>query len=212
MPTSADHLLPQESDVHNKLYDPEALLNISGTVARGYIVLLSGGSPGTGGSTTSSSSDSPSSTSNNKKNKKKSSSSSASPNNNEDVSLAFMALTSGNVLDACFGANSSPSSSRQQTPANRAAANAKSLLGDCDDHHHDDTDNETFRRAAVHAYCDAFKVVVVHDDKMKKLNCFTRCFRSKKIRTESQKNLKEAFEHLAQIINEQHQPQQQRQH
>ena len=213
--------------MYKKLYDPEALLDVSSSVAQGYIVLLSGGIPppaaaaatSNGGSTSSSSNGSPSNDDNDD-NKKKSKKSKNKKNTNkinnkqrqqqgggggdEDVSLAFMALTSGNVLDACFGSNTSLGSTRQRTPASRAVSDAKWLLQECDDNIvDDDGGSESFRKTAVHAYCDAFKVVVVHNDKMKKLNCFTRCFKTKKIRVESEKNLQGAFEQLATVINEQ---------
>jgi hypothetical protein len=197
MPTSADRLLSQESQVYNKLYDPEAMLSVSGSVAHGYVILLSGGAAGGGAGSTS---PSLSSSSKDDKKKKKVKKKKKGSSQDDDVSLAFMALTSGNVLDACFGVKSG-NSGRNATPASRAAADAKSLLGECDANIVDD--DETFRRTAVHAYCDAFKVVVVHADKMKKLNCFTRCFLTKKIRTTSQEDLQESFGQLAQIINEQ---------
>eukprot|EP00529_Nitzschia_sp_RCC80_P033988 CAMPEP_0113463980 /NCGR_PEP_ID=MMETSP0014_2-20120614/12952_1 /TAXON_ID=2857 /ORGANISM="Nitzschia sp." /LENGTH=213 /DNA_ID=CAMNT_0000356021 /DNA_START=329 /DNA_END=970 /DNA_ORIENTATION=- /assembly_acc=CAM_ASM_000159 len=209
MPTSADRLLSQENQVYKKLYDPESLLYVSASVAQGYIVLLSGGIPppatSNGGSTSSSSNESPSNDKKKKKNKKKiTKKNSKQPDVDEDVSLAFMALTSGNVLDACFGSNTSMGSTRQTTPASRAVSDAKWLLTECDDNIvDDDGGSESFRKTAVHAYCDAFKAVVVHNDKMKKLNCITRCFKTKKIRTESEKNLQEAFGQLATMINEQ---------
>ena len=203
--------------MYKKLYDPEALLDVSSSVAQGYIVLLSGGIPppatSNGGSTSSSSNESPSNDDDkkSKNNKKKKNTNKINTKrqqqqggDGEDVSLAFMALTSGNVLDACFGSNTSLGSTRQRTPASRAVSDAKWLLQECDDNIvDDDGGSESFRKTAVHAYCDAFKVVVVHNDKMKKLNCFTRCFKTKKIRVESEKNLQGAFEQLATVINEQ---------
>lgn len=181
MPSSADRLLPAENQVYAKLYDAESIMAIPGNVANGFVVLLHGGPP-------------PS---------KSSSSKTKQSPPQDDVSLAFMALTSGNVLDACFGV-SQPSrrvTAGDRTPAGRAAADAKALLGECDTN--DTTHEETFKRTAVRAYGDAFKVVVVHADKMQKLNCFTRCFRTKKIRTQTEKDLREAFAQLAQMINEQ---------
>eukprot|EP00339_Tiarina_fusa_P024618 CAMPEP_0117077922 /NCGR_PEP_ID=MMETSP0472-20121206/54930_1 /TAXON_ID=693140 ORGANISM="Tiarina fusus, Strain LIS" /NCGR_SAMPLE_ID=MMETSP0472 /ASSEMBLY_ACC=CAM_ASM_000603 /LENGTH=161 /DNA_ID=CAMNT_0004804431 /DNA_START=206 /DNA_END=691 /DNA_ORIENTATION=+ len=110
-----------------------------------------------------------------------------------DLSLAFLALTQGNVLEACFGV-ANPSR-REDTPASRAARDAKLMLDDC-------AATDAFRRGAVQAYCDAFQLVVIHQDQMGRLNCITRCFRAKKIRKKTERNLREAFMGLAKACSE----------
>jgi hypothetical protein len=110
-----------------------------------------------------------------------------------DVSLAFLALTSGNVLDACLGV--AHPSRREDTPATRAARDGKELLGSC-------ATTEKFRHTAVEAYCNAFRVIVSYRDEYDQLNCITRCFRAKKIRKRTERNLRETFLKLAKAVAE----------
>jgi len=112
---------------------------------------------------------------------------------NGDVSLAFLALTQGNVLDACFGVVNP--TRRDDTPAYRAARDGKFLLDEC-------ATTDEFQRTAVEAYFEAFQVVSDYRSKMSKLNCITRCFREKKIRKKAQKKLVAAFTDLGRAIGE----------
>mmetsp|Transcript_12469 Transcript_12469/g.26396 ORF Transcript_12469/g.26396 Transcript_12469/m.26396 type:complete len:177 (+) Transcript_12469:266-796(+) len=162
---SSKNLLTKEK-LHAKLYDAECMLEIKGSVASGFIVLLNGAPP------------SPKTKKDKKKSKKK------SEKENDAVTLAFMSLTSGNVVDACFGVVNP--SRKDETPARRSAKEAKGLLDTADT-------TDSFRQIAVTAYCDAFKAVVTYNAEMDKLNCITKCFRSKKIRTQAAKNIENAF-------------------
>jgi hypothetical protein len=160
----------------DKLYDAESMMQIKITVANGYVTLLNNGAT--------------SPKSNGKKKKKK------SPKNkkkNDETNLAFMALTSGNVLDACFGVEQA--SRREDTPARRKAQAAKDLLDEC-------ATTESFRDVAVETYYNAFKIVIDHHEQMNKLNCFTRCFRAQKIRNGTIDNLAAAFSNLVNAVGE----------
>jgi hypothetical protein len=163
MATNKDPLL-KASDVLDKLYDPDSMMSIKQSIADGYMVLLGGG-----------------------RSKKKKDSVKG------DVSLAFMALTQGNVLDACFGVVNP--SRRDDTPAYRAAREGKELLDEC-------ATTDKFRHAAVGAYYGAFQLIVDYRGEMNRLNCITRCFRAKKIRKKTERNLVAAFSELAKAVGE----------
>mmetsp|Transcript_9131 Transcript_9131/g.22198 ORF Transcript_9131/g.22198 Transcript_9131/m.22198 type:complete len:169 (+) Transcript_9131:298-804(+) len=163
--SASDYLLRKQK-THEKLYDVESMLEIKGSEATGYVILL--GSP-------------PS--------EKDASKTKEAP----DLTLAFGAVTSGNVVDACFGV-ANPIL-KEDTPARRSAREAKILLEECDT-------SDAFREIAVKAYCEAFKVVVRHQAEMGKLNCITRCFRSTAIRNETMDDIRKTFDPLVIAVQE----------
>jgi len=164
--TSADHLLRK-----TKLYDVESMMNLEKSVANGFVILLKGGEPSRG--------------SKKKKSEKK--------NDNGSDALAFLALTSGNVIDACFGVINP--NIRKESPARRSAQEAKVLLEECDT-------TDSFRQTAVDAYGDAFEVIITYNDRMNKLNCLTRCFRSREIRRQTEEKIHTAFASLLKAVEE----------
>jgi hypothetical protein len=189
MASSSDPLLTKEQ-LRSKLYDAESIMTVKGSVANGYVVLLKGSPP---------TPEKKQSNSTKKKNKNKSKKN--KNKNNDDAScdgdaLAFMALTSGNVLDACFGVSSATRRDANITPACHSVYDAKNLLEDRD------LTSDSFRRTAVSAYSNAFQVVIVYHDKMNKLNCITRCFKSSKIRRQTEEDLRIAFSPLITAIEE----------
>ena len=169
MPSPSDHLL-QETRFLDKLYDADSMMLIPSSVASGFVVLLGGDRHNN-----------------------------PNPILNADLSLAFLSLTQGNVLDACFGVVN-PSAVRRgpATPASQSAREGKAMLDECAQ----TTSTESFQRAAVSAYCDAFQLVIIHCDQMNRLNCITRCFLSRRIRKKTERNLQEAFMGLAKAIAE----------
>lgn len=171
----SNQALLTESQVLRKLYDAEAMMAIPPSVGKGFIVLLSGGTDhGTTG--------------------KKSPNTKQAPQQEKDVSLAFMALVQGNVLDTCFGVVNA--ARREDTPATRASREAKQLL-------EESATTDRFRVCAVEAYHEAFNAVVDYRTEDEKLNCITRCFRAKKLRDTCEKNLRESFLGLAKAVTEQ---------
>jgi len=163
--TSSDRLLTR-TNLHSKLYDAESMLDVDQSVANGFVVLLNGG-PAT---------------------------QSSDPNTeDENLPLAFMSLTSGNVIETCFGVVNP--SLRGDTPARRSAREAKELLDE-----NDTTDS--FRQIAVGAYCEAFKAVIDYNDQIDKLNCVAKCVRSKAVRTESEAKIRSAFDPLIVAIED----------
>ncbi|MGK3740832.1 MAG: hypothetical protein ACI90V_007682 [Bacillariaceae sp.] len=191
MASSSDPLLTKE-ELRSKLYDAESIMTVKGSVANGYVVLLKGSPP---------TPEKKQSNNMKKKNKNKKKSNENNNNNNNidnnnNDALAFMALTSGNVLDACFGVTSATRRNADITPACHRVNDAKNLLEDRD------LTSDSFRRTAVAAYCDAFQVIIVHNEKMNKLNCITRCFKSSKIRRQTEEDLRIAFSPLITAIEE----------
>jgi hypothetical protein len=164
--SSADALL-QENRTIQKLYDAECMMSISESVAQGYLVLLGGA-------------DCQQQT--------------AAGDQPKDISLSFMALAHGNVLDACFGVQTTRQ--REDTPATRAAREAKQLIEECGD-------SDSFRARAVEAYTEAFQAVIEYRRKYDRLNCITRCFRAKKLRVSCETKLRESFLNLAKALAEQ---------
>lgn len=170
--SSSDNLLGK-AKIHAKLYDMDALMGIKSSEANGYVILLKGRPP------------SPKNKSTNEKKSKK--------EEDDGSPLAFMSLTSGNVIDACFGVVNP--SRKDATPARSSARAAKMLLEECDT-------TDAFREIAVSAYCKAFEVAIRHSKEMGKLNCITRCFRASKIERQTQKDIKAAFVSLVKAVEE----------
>jgi hypothetical protein len=167
MTISSKDALLEENKVIGKLYDSESMLAINHSVASGFVVLLGGIEDAKG-----------------KSDRKK----------DAGISLGFLALTQGNVLDACFGVVNP--SRREDTPASRSTREGKELLDDAA------LASDSIRGVAVEAYCAAFQVTINYNDKMGRLNCITRCFKSKKIRSKAEKSLRAAFMDLAEAIAE----------
>jgi len=158
-----DQLL-NTKDLHSKLYDVGSMIEMKRSVASGFVILLNGGPA-----------------------------SPSTSDGNEGLPLAFMSLTSGNVIEACFGVENPVI--RDDTPARRSAREAKTLLGE-----HDTTDS--FRQVAVSAYCEGFKAIIDYNEQMEKLNCLSKCFRSKKIREETEQKVWRAFSPLVTALQD----------
>lgn len=141
------------------------MLQMEEPIAHGYIILL-GGNGGTGND----------------------------PNDRDEatLTLGFLALMEGNVLDACFGVRSVVSS--KDTRGKKLVSDAKALIGSASDV------NEGIQQVAVLAYRDGFRAVVRYQKRVGKLNCFTYCFRSKRYRREALADLKAAYVGLQEAI------------
>mmetsp|Transcript_8365 Transcript_8365/g.20128 ORF Transcript_8365/g.20128 Transcript_8365/m.20128 type:complete len:164 (-) Transcript_8365:134-625(-) len=115
-----------------------------------------------------------------------------------DPALSFLALTQGNVIDACFGVSSASISRGEVTPNMQSARTAKALLDECALN----STREQFQQLAVTSYKNAFEEVVAHNQRRSKLNCITRCCRPKKVRKKAEQQLKAAFLELAKAVGE----------
>ncbi|CAB9516834.1 expressed unknown protein [Seminavis robusta] len=171
------------------LYDNQALLAMDSKVASGYIVLM-GGYPKTP----------------KKKRKKKNKKNEESEENEEAVpkldrgaiNLAFMALTDGNVVDACFGVKTHSAAGTAGSRAAKMAADAKELLNEAV------RSSGAVREIAVTAYGKAFQIVLQYNQDIKHLNFITRCYRWKPIHQEAEESLFQAFRALNEAIDAAH--------
>lgn len=153
-----------------RLYDAASLLEVDGEVARGFVVLL-GGTPD-----------------DLKRNK---SSQRSFAMDDSQVTLGFLAIMEGSVLDACFGIDRlSPKDARGR----KHVREAKDLLADAADN------NDDIRKLAVAAYQRAFAVVYAFQLKARRLHFFNRCFCFGKLQKQAQAGLKEAFVHVEEAV------------
>lgn len=182
-----------------RLYDPQELLAMESKVASGYVVLM-GGYPTVANTKT-------------KPPMKKSGkndttaadaaaeeeSAEAQPKLDRGaVNLAFMALTDGNVVDACFGIKahvSADAATRRVNQAAKMSNDAKNLLNEAV------RSSAAVREVAVRAYGKAFQIVIQYNDDCKHLNFITRCYRQKPIRQKAENALYEAFKPLNEAID-----------
>jgi len=114
------------------------------------------------------------------------------------VNLAFMALTDGNVVDACFGIKahiSADAANRRVNQAAKMSNDAKSLMNEAV------RSSTAVREVAVRAYGKAFQIVIQYNDDCKHLNFITRCYRQKPIRQKAENALYEAFKPLNEAID-----------
>lgn len=169
-----------------RLYDPELLLDLDPEIASGYIVLM-GGYPA----------------------RKKGRKSSSCGNSEESglletqsqkldqgaINLAFLALTEGNVLDACFGSKGQVNADVAPTSrAGKHANEAKKMI---------DTavrSSDSVREIAVKCYQQAFRVVLQYNEDSQALNFITRCYRWKHVRQHAENSLIETFRPLGEAI------------
>jgi len=156
---------------HVQLFDELSMMEMKKSLCEGYITLLSGGA---------SAPEQPLS----KQSKKK-------QQQDPAVVLAFASLTTGNVIDACFGVTMASKKSQHVQQLIKDAKNALENASDAD---------ARVSAVAVYAYLTAFKTVTDMTTKIDKLNFFTKCFSEGKIRKKASQKLREDFASLEQII------------
>lgn len=202
-------------------YDPDVILDIGHDVAQGYLILLTGGAFVVEVSTRCRPS---------KKEKKKKKtkvnrffkfssekemgqSSSEDPSGVPDgihvdesaVDLAFMAITDGNIIDACFGVRakgkqdrlccipiSTPDvSSDRAKDAVRQTTNALREAG---------YGSEDIKLRVVKSYVKCFSTIIWYHDRMKGLGLLTRCWRHSSIEKKLKGELDASFRGLKEAI------------
>jgi hypothetical protein len=174
-----------------RLYDSQELLGMDSKVASGYIILM-GGYP---------------SQASKKSRKKKNRSDEGEGTENDEaeapkldrgaINLAFLALTEGNVIDACFGVKtyvSAAEAGRRTDRAAKTANDAKAMLNEAV------RSSDAVREIAVTAYGKAFQVVLQYNQNIKSLNFITRCFRWKPMHQMAEESLFDAFRSLNEAI------------
>jgi hypothetical protein len=108
------------------------------------------------------------------------------------LTLAFASLTSGNVIDACFGLTLSSKGDHAFTQTMiKEAKNALDAAA---------TTNELVEKVAVDSYKNAFKAVIAMNHKLEKLNFFTQCFFEKTIRNTAMEQIQHDFFQLEHAI------------
>mmetsp|Transcript_2513 Transcript_2513/g.3809 ORF Transcript_2513/g.3809 Transcript_2513/m.3809 type:complete len:267 (+) Transcript_2513:243-1043(+) len=211
---------PSSAGGFGPFYDPDMTLEMSPSVARGFIVLLTGGEMEvpkieekpigccsskkrnkTGKQPENGADEQEENSSEDKPEqdppplRSSDSQDTAATNDTSDLeNLAFMALTDGNVVDTCFGVKAH--TSRLLKPrgsgnhAAGAAKNAKLLLREAFEAH------DAIRSLAVEAYANCFQTVIEYHQELRDTGLLASCWKSKKIREKAKKNLERAFEHL----------------
>lgn len=147
------------------LYDPDAMIEMKSALCQGYLTLLTGAC---------------------EQSKRK-----GQVADESAMTLAFLSLTNGNVVDACFG------SSVSSKPSDQVKELIKEAKDAIDDAAHN---NERVERIAVSSYKKAFETVVDQNKKLEKLNIITACFCEKKIRLNAVTQLHQDFRPLEQAI------------
>ena len=155
-------------------YDFDCMLGISSSVANGYVILLTGGKAAGPALDT-------------EGRVKKS----ETCRESENSLLGFLALTEGNVVDACFGVHAV---AIKKSSAMQQVNKVKSLLLAASD------DNNDIRQLAVETYRGAFEILLQYQGKLRKLNFFTRCFRYRGLVRDTSTNLQRAFEELSDAL------------
>lgn len=164
------------------LYDPVCMLDISREVASGYLILLMGGPDKT---------PSPQKKRRGKRDRASATTAASDEINDDTLNLSFVALTDGNVVNACFGAPSQPSSS----PSYQMARNAKAALAHASD------SSDSVRMLAVQSYASAFRVVMDYNDQIAKLSPCSRCLKEAAIRKAAELDLRASFRTLSEAVD-----------
>jgi hypothetical protein len=108
------------------------------------------------------------------------------------VMLGYLALTEGNVIDACFGIKNQADKSKKT--AMEQAKKVKRLISNAAD------SSDAVRRLAVETYRKAFVHVLEFHKEVAKLNFFTKCFNYGKIQHAAEMALKDDFAQLKEAV------------
>lgn len=115
-----------------------------------------------------------------------------SPEFENNLSLAFIALTDGNVVDACFGVGGCGRNG--STQAKNIIREAKNLLRNAGD------SSESIKHLAVGAYGRSFDAVIEYRKNIAMKNRFGSCSKAKTIRKAAEENLSDAFVPLLEAL------------
>jgi hypothetical protein len=134
-------------------YDPASIIVMDKQLARGYITLLSGKAAPP---------EQPASKKNSKNNQQQQQQQHVAEG---AVTLGFVALTDGNVIEACFGI-------KQREKDNRAYQTVQKVKETLREASHV---SDAIPTLAVEAYWNAFTIIVALNNEVEKLNFVTRC-------------------------------------
>jgi hypothetical protein len=158
------------------LCDMACMFDMQPQIAQGYVTLLT---PGNSLPKSSSS-----------KKKKKSKKQKEAEAEEAAYLLAFLAVTEGNVVDACFGVQ--PYSKVHNGLA--FARRAKGLIAEAVD------SSEAICKLAVDTYRESFVIVLDTNARIRKLNFLIRCFCSGRIKRRGRASLKATLQLLEEAI------------
>ena len=145
------------------LYDMTAMVSMEAHIANGYVALLTPSKAG----------------------KKK-------QDRENAAVLAFLALTEGNVVDACFGLQSYSKDRDHKGAA--FARRAKNLITEAADV------SDSVPKLAIDTYRQAFNIVVETHKKVEDLNFFVRCFFAGGILRRGKESLRKCFQRLEEVV------------
>ena len=175
-------LLPDDRGIARPInfYQPDQTLDIPRSSAEGFLILLSGGEY--------------------KKGMVVEKDLSLRQNDDVDLTLAFAAITDGNVVDACFGDN--PLGGIKfggSTFAVKAATDVKSIIRDAAGEASPSLMIQ-IQKVTINAYMRCFEIVIRYHDKLADQSLLSRCFKSKQIRRNAQNELQECFRDLVSLF------------
>lgn len=109
-----------------------------------------------------------------------------------NLSLAFMALTDGNVIDICFGVDGC--GRKGSNHAKNSIREVKNSLRDAGE------TSDSLRHLAVGAYGRCFDAVIEYRKNLEKTSIFGYCAKAKKIRRKAEATLSDAFSPLLEAL------------
>jgi hypothetical protein len=150
------------------------MLNVDAQMGHGFVIIL-GGMTGIAPA-----------------NKKKQSRGKNKIDDDNAVMLGYLALTEGNVIDACFGIKNQADKGKKSSV--EQAKRVKRLITNAAD------SSDSVRRLAVETYRKAFVHVLEFHKEVAKLNFFTKCFNYGKIQHDAEMSLKHDFAQLQEAV------------
>lgn len=115
---------------------------------------------------------------------------SADPSDASASTLPFVALTDGNIVDACMGAHPQ----HREGAHYRAAREAKAALAVVAE------DNDAIKDLAIGTYKQGFNIVLDYNGRVKKTFFLIRCCIHGRMRRKALKDLKDNFAMLEEVV------------
>jgi len=112
----------------------------------------------------------------------------------DESSLAFFALTEGNIVEACYNVRQLGTQLNGSNFAVSAVKKTKDVL-------RQQEDNEAIKLLAVESYKNCFLAVIQFHNEMDQLGVISRCMKSKSIRDKAGKSIKSSFDNLKDAVS-----------
>jgi hypothetical protein len=148
------------------------MLQVDPQMGHGFVIILGGASP--------------------PKNKKEQSRGQKKIDDDNAVMLGYLAITEGNVIDACFGIKNQADKGKKSSM--EQSKRVKRLITNAAD------SSDSVRRLSVETYKKAFQHVLDFHKEVAKLNFFTKCFQYAKIQHDFEMSLKDDFAQLQEAV------------